>query len=321
MGTNYTLSYIHADQVLNKARIDSILIEINLAVSTYIPESIISKINTDSLSDNSTGAQRVYQFARNSHFENNFLKSKEIFKDTDGFFDPSIMPLVNYWGFGYKDKKAVQDIDSAKVTQLSLLCDFAKWKLSHDSTTTTITKPSRSELDFSAIAKGYAVDFLRDYFKELGLENFMIEIGGEIYCCGNNGRGNSWRIGLSKPEIAASVRDIHSVIELSDMAMASSGNYRNYYDINGHIYGHEINPKTGYPEINELLGVTVISQDCATADALATAFMVMGKQRTLSWLSNNPDTEAVLFFRNDQNEIAHYPTNGIQNRLQENQNN
>ena len=320
MGTNYNISYLNTDPTVSKAQMDSILIDINNAVSTYIPESRISQFNMDSLANNYSDTEDEYTLSyeseRNPHFEKNFRIAKDIYIETQGFFDPSIMPLVNYWGFGYKDKKAVLEIDSTRVRDLAKLCDFSQWKISTDSSGLSLTKPANAELDFSAVAKGYAVDVLAEFLQNKGFANYMVEIGGEIYCSGNNGNSDHWKIGLSKPEIAASVKDLQSIIHLSDKAMASSGNYRNYYDVNGRIYGHEINPLTGFPEINELLGVTVLADNCAKADALATAFMVMGKSRTMDWLGHNPDVEAVLFFRNENDEIDQIPLNGIDQYLE-----
>lgn len=320
MGTNYNISYLSNDPSVTKVLMDSILIDINNAVSTYIPESRISQFNMDSMALNYSDIEEVksliYASERNIHFENNFRIAKDIYTKTQGFFDPSIMPLVNYWGFGYKDKKAVLEIDSVEVRSLAKLCDFSQWKISTDSSGLNLTKPLNAELDFSAVAKGYAVDVLAEFLQNNGITNYMVEIGGEIFCSGNNGNSDHWKIGLSKPEIAASIKDLQSIIQLSDKAMASSGNYRNYYDVNGRIYGHEINPLTGFPEINELLGVTVLADNCAEADALATAFMVMGKSRTMEWLSLNSDVESVLFFRSENGEIDQIPLNGIDQYLE-----
>ncbi len=318
MGTSYHISYNSKGPSDIKQKVDSILVDINNAVSTYINSSTISIINQDSLAsflgeDNQD--MLVYVLPSNHHFEENFSLSKKAFIATGGFFDPSVMPLVNYWGFGYKEKKAIESANDSMIQQLLKLTDFNKWSLENKNDSILVTKPNGAEIDFSAIAKGYAVDYISEYLESVEIDNFMVEIGGEIYCRGVNSKNIAWTIGLSRPEVTAKLSDFEALISLSDQAMASSGNYRNYYDIDGLLYGHEINPNTGYPEINSLLGVTIIEDNCAEADALATAFMVMGYKRTKEWLANNIETNAVLFYRSENGDIQSFATAGIVDKL------
>ncbi len=317
MGTTYNIKYIASVQNgIKPSDIDSILVEINNSVSTYIPESTISVINTDSSGQFDETNQSIhYAFIRDPHFQTNFEISKSLFAETDGFFDPSIMPLVNYWGFGYTEKSAISDVDSIKVDSLKALIGFDHWQLEKTEDSISVSKNIGAELDFSAIAKGYAVDVLAEYMDINGVGNYMVEIGGEVKCKGTNQSDKIWTIGLSKPEVGARLTDFQALLSIDNKAMASSGNYRNYYQSGDKFYGHEINPKTGYPEINALLGTTVIHDNCAIADALATAFMVMGLERSKNWLAKNNSTQAVLFFQSDNGEIEYFITPDIVDKV------
>lgn len=317
MGTTYTIKYSGNNSDKIQSAVDALLESINMGVSTYIPESCISIINNDkqSIAYDDTAKLLSYRIKRDSHFENNFLKSVEIYKSTEGHFDPTIMPLVNYWGFGYKAKKAVEDIDSQAVNNMVQLIGMDKWNFTVSDSLMSITKPEFAELDFSAIAKGYAVDAVAEYLDQQSILNYMVEIGGEVRCKGLNDKGTTWSIGLSKPEIDAELQNFQALLLLNNKAMASSGNYRNYYEVNGYLYGHEINPITGYPEINALLGTTVISESCAEADALATAFMIMGLEKTRTYLVNHPEIQAVLFYRNENKKIDYFVTDNVKNDL------
>lgn len=317
MGTTYNISYIKQTDWNPAPTIDSILHQINQAVSTYIPDSDISVINLDTAAVNYDNADSIliYKMQVDSHFVNNFRISQDMYKLTNGFFDPTIMPLVNFWGFGYEEKKPVTVVDSSKVQELSQLVDFSHWQLSVEDDTMLIKKPRNSQLDFSAVAKGYAVDILSQNLGIHGITDFMVEIGGEVYCKGRNNKSLPWSIGLSKPEITAGIREFEAIIKLNDEAMASSGNYRNYYEVNGSLYGHEINPKTGYPEINALLGVTTVTSNCAKADALATAFMVMGLERSKNWLNSKDNIQAILFYRENDAGIGRWMTQDIASKV------
>ena len=317
MGTTYNIKYLSQPTEIIKSDIDSILVEINQDVSTYIPTSIISLVNTDSMAmlNLKRPAYRSYIFKQAPHFAENFRISKEVHEMTSGYFDPSIMPLVNYWGFGYTEKKAVEHIDSLQVEKLKALTGFERWVLTDiDSNTIEVEKPVNAELDFSAVAKGYAVDYISDWLQSKNVENFMVEIGGEVFCKGTNPQGKSWSLGLSKPEIDAKLQEFNAIITINNRALASSGNYRNYYRVGDKYYGHEINPITAYPEINTLLGCTVLADECALADAVATAFMVMGYEKSKTWLRMHPEVDAVLFFQ-DNNEINYFVTDNIKSTI------
>lgn len=310
MGTSYHITYKGNKDSALQTSIDSILVKVNASVSTYIPSSTISQINNDSLGqrkavlmNGKSHSLLKYQFKNDVHFLKNLEEAQEVFRKTDGFFDPTVMPLVNYWGFGYTPKRAVTSVDSNKVNSIMASLGLEHWKLSNDLDSFYIIKPPQSELDFSGIAKGYAVDLIADYFDNLNLENYLIEIGGELKTKGLNRNNDKWAIALNKPEIKANINEFQSTLKLQNVSLASSGNYRNYHVVEGKYYGHEINPSTGFPEINDLLGVSVVSEDCIIADAYATAFMVMGLKKSVNLVEQLNGIEACFFYSNDEGHI------------------
>lgn len=312
MGTTYNI--IYASEINYKQEIDDLLIHVNNGVSTYIPSSTISIINTDSLGE-VKGEKLVYSLPSNEHFENNFINSKEVFEKSNRYFDPTIMPLVNYWGFGYTKKRPVKEADKSKIEELKSTVDFSKWSLAKKGDTIIVSKPQKSKLDFSGIAKGYGVDVVAALLDEKNIIHYMVEIGGEVMVKGHNDKSRPWLLGLSKPEINAGFRDFQTLVSLTNVGMASSGNYRNYYEVNGQTYGHEINPITGYPEINKLLGTSVIANNSKMADAYATSFMVMGLEKSLLLIEELKDIEASFFIRSDSGQIQTINSSGFDKYL------
>lgn len=300
MGTSFAVKYHSFEQNL-KTEIEDLLEEINTQVSTYIPDSDISEFNKSkigfTLDDNS------------DHFLKNWKKAFEIYLDTDGSFDPTVMPLINYWGFGYKDKKARTLIDSSAVDSLIVFVGMEKITLKNGKFS---KKHQYSELDFSAIAKGYAVDAISRLLDRFRVQNYMIEIGGEVFAKGlRHGTGRKWQIGINTPTELSSPTDFEMVVELSNHGMASSGNYRNYYEVNGRKYGHTIDPNSGFPSLNELLAVTVIAPDCMTADAYATGFMAMGLAKAMNNANKNEELAACFFISDSNGNIKRKYSNGF----------
>lgn len=318
MGTTYHIVYIDSKSSDHQAAIDSILIDINQAVSTYIPESVISQINNDSLGKKITILKEgeyiesiKYEFQYNAHFAENYISSHNVFLRTVGYFDPTVMPLVNYWGFGYTDKKAVTEADSTKIKKIMTSVGFNSWSDQVDSERMQYIKPINAQLDFSAIAKGYAVDKISEFLELNNIKNYIVEIGGEVYCKGQKANNKNWTIALSKPKINAAVTDVEMAVVLDGVGLASSGNYRNFYEVEDNIYGHEINPHTGFSEMNDLLGVSVISSNCMIADAYATAFMVMGREKSIELIERLADTEAIFFHSSPEKNIIHTQSSGF----------
>jgi len=305
MGTYYNITYELSDDIEPsdiKGRIDELLIEINDEVSTYISSSSISKFNTEpdefTLTDHK------------NHFATNLDISADMYEVTDGFFDPTVMPLVNYWGFGYTPKRAVTEVDSIAIDSMMVFVGFDKLNYRSERSKLSI-ESYEGQLDFSAIAKGYAVDKIGDYFNDLGATNYFIEIGGEVLVKGKNDKGKNWVIGINTPSPEAELTDLIEYLALSDRGLASSGNYRNYYEVGDKKYGHTINPKTGYPEMNELLAVSVVSNDCMSADAIATACMVMGYQKAENLIKTLPETEACFFIGSNGGSIKKIYSDGF----------
>jgi thiamine biosynthesis lipoprotein len=307
MGTTYHITYSSADGQSHKADIDSILVKVNEEVSTYIPTSVISLFNKSSepftLQDPS--GKMVSE-----HFYTNLQRGKEIFQLTSGAFDPTVMPLVNYWGFGYDDQRIITGVDTMIVD--SLKRNYIGFdKISFDSTSIEKSAPG-VELDFSALAKGYGVDVICNYLDSKGCENYLVEIGGEVRAKGENPKGNFWVVGINTPKEGGATGDFQATIALPNLALATSGNYRNYYQVDSLIFSHTINPATGFPERTELLSASVFAKDCMTADALATACMVMGLDKAFDFVLSQPGVEAYLIYGTDKGQLEVKYTPGLE---------
>lgn len=304
MGTYYSITYSGSDSGEGmKLMVDSLLVEINDQVSTYISSATISQFN------NAEGAFTVSSDLE--HFIANYNKSEELYEMTTGYFDPTVMPLVNYWGFGYTPKRAVTDIDSTRIDSMMHLVGFDKLVSELVSDGLKIRKLPMAKLDFSAIAKGYAVDQIGHLLANHGSQNYMVEIGGEVVTQGLSPRDQPWLIGINTPRADAPLDDLIEYLSLSGVGLASSGNYRIYHEVDGQKYGHTINPLTGYPEINELLAVSVVAKDCMTADAIATACMVMGFDKAQTFINNIGDINACFFIGAPDGTIKTVYSNGF----------
>ncbi|MDC0230438.1 FAD:protein FMN transferase [Aureispira] len=295
MGTTFSVAYWDSTGIDIMSDLETLLLEINNSVSTYIEDSEISRFNHgDSL------------FVKNGgHFFRNFILAKEIHKKTMGWFNPTVMPLVNYWGFGYSKKEIVIDIDSAIVKTLLELVEFdsIEMKVNGDHCLFVKHKPG-VELDFSAIAKGDAVDAVGRLLEQVGIYNYFVEIGGEVRARGKTALGAYWRVGIRVPQENANGRDLQAAVQLPNLSLATSGNYENFYeDKTTKIkYAHTINPHTGFPEKNRLLSASVFAKNCAIADAFATAFMAMGVEKSYDLANQLPEIDAYFVF-SDTNGI------------------
>jgi thiamine biosynthesis lipoprotein len=311
MGTYYRVSYGDAQERDFQREIDNLLEMINLEVSTYINTSTISQFNSGTTAYELNSAADSIQQA-NQHFLANFKAAKEIYEKTEGYFDPTVMPLVNFWGFGYTEKRASTTVDSTTVDSLQNLVGFNKIHLTEKGNQITIAKSEpHAQLDFSAIAKGYGVDEIGRLLREKGIDNYLVDIGGEVLAKGLNVDGNIWRIGISLPQEGAAAQEIQTSVLLQNRAIATSGNYRNFYEVDGVKYSHTINPITGYPERNTLLSASVFAKDCMTADAYATAFMVMGIQKAMIKAANIPEIEAYFIYSGQDGEMKVNYTEGL----------
>lgn len=260
--------------------LDSVLDRVNSSLSTYRSESILSQFNRCS------GCLFVDTMVRR-----NFEKSVVVHRASSGAFDPSVYPLVQAWGFGPQPRSAGPD--SAKVKELLQLVGFSQFHMNGDS----LCKSNPDQmLDFSAIAKGYGVDVVGWYLESLGIRNYLIEIGGEIRASGFRDAGQPWTVAVEKPidDPSGQQRAALVQIPLRNRSMASSGNYRNFYMLNGVKVVHTIQPSTGYPTPSDVLAATIVADDCTTADAFATACMALGASGAEAMLKEHPELEAIL---------------------------
>lgn len=299
-GTIYHIIYDNPQAKDLKDEIVAKMNEFDHSLSTYKPNSIISRVNNN----DSTVVLDHY-------FETVFNRSLEISKITDGAFDMTIAPLVNAWGFGFKNKLDPEDIP---VDSLIQIVGFQKVRLLNHK----VEKDDpRIMFDPSAIAKGYGVDVVADFLESKGITNYMVEIGGEIRVKGVSNKNKTWRVGIDKPIDDATLekREIQDVLSLENGALATSGNYRQFYIKNGKKYAHTIDPKLGYPVQHSLLSASVIAPDCMTADAYATAFMVMGLEKSIRIVENDPDLEAYFIYTDEDGKYKTYSTDKIKQMI------
>ncbi len=318
MGTTYSVKYQGANTKVINGELDSLFVEINNAVSTYIKTSVISDFNRDEKEWEGNEEQKVL----NEHFLTNYKKSEEVFKITEGLFDPTVMPIVNYWGFGYTGKEPITKVDEKKVKGILEYVGMEKLAFQASQDKGKISMGIRKanpkvQLDFGAIAKGYAVDKAAEYLDGKNIHNYLVEIGGEVRTKGLNPNGKNWLIGVNTPEEESKINDFMAYVNLSDKGMATSGNYRNFYEVDGEKYSHTINPKTGFPERSNLLSATIIADDCMTADAYATACMVGGLEKAMNWIKNDKNLEGYFIFADKNGNLQSQASEGFKKYLKE----
>jgi thiamine biosynthesis lipoprotein len=294
-GTTYHITYEMPDTSNLQTQVDSILHAFDLSLSSYDSTSVISKIN------------RNEDVTVDDLFTRVFIKSDEVFKASGGIFDITVMPLVNAWGFGPGHK---EKMDPARIDSLLQFVGMEKVKLVGGK---IIKTDPRVQLDVNALAQGYSVDIVCGFLDKLGSDNYMVEIGGEIRAKGLNPSGKVWRIGIDKPEFGNMIpgAELEAVVELKNKSLATSGNYRKYYEENGVKYTHSIDPETGYPAKQSLLSATIIAGDCITADAYATVCMVGGLEKSKEILAKHPELEAYLIYGDDTGLYQLYVTEGM----------
>ncbi|HET6245968.1 MAG: FAD:protein FMN transferase [Bacteroidetes bacterium] len=300
-GTTYSISYYSKDKVILKAEIDSLLDNFDLSLSTYVPHSIVSRINNN---DSTVIVDNYFTIV--------FEKSMELAELSHGYFDVTIAPVVNAWGFGFNSKS---EVDSSTIAQLLNIVGYKKVKLEDKH---VIKENINTMLDFNAIAQGYSVDVLAQYFQLKGIKDFLIEIGGETRASGYKPNTESWKVGIDKPLENPEQRQLTARVKLNDKALATSGNYRKFYEENGNKFSHTINPHTGFPARNNLLSATVIAADCMSADAFATLFMVIGMERSLEFIKNHEELYLEVYFIYDDNgKMKSYFSEGLLESLEE----
>lgn len=297
-GTVYHLTYRHSADL--KSEVEAELQRFDLSLSPFNEASVISKVN------------RNETVRPDSFFCHCFERAMQLSRQTEGAFDITVAPLVNAWGFGHEQ---TQFPDSQAVDSLRRLVGYERVSLTPEG---VHKEDARMQLTCSAVAKGYAVDVVAALLARKGIADYMVEIGGEVVVSGKNPEGGPWRIGVNRPiEDSLSTRqDLQTVLTLTHGAMATSGNYRNYYYREGKKYGHTIDPRTGYPVLHNLLSVTVVAEDCLTADALATAFMVMGVEASLNYCLRHPEIRAYFIVAAPSGGYEEVFTDGMQALMQ-----
>jgi thiamine biosynthesis lipoprotein len=299
MGTTYQVSYVGSG--LPQKAIDDLLEEINRSMSTYIESSMISQINVST--------DPAIWHPVDDHFETVFRRAREIYKDTNGAFNPAVGPLVNAWGFG---PNPVEELpDDATVHALLQVSSFDAFEL-RDSPPAVRKASADARLDFSAIAKGYAVDAIATFIEEAGSNDYLVEIGGEVRARGRRPDGSGWRVGIEKPsENPLASTTLQMTITLNNAALATSGTHRNVTVENGKSVSHILNPRTGYPADNSLLSVSVLARDTMTADAYATALMVLGLEEALRYVEARESLEAYFITQDEGGNISDRSSSGF----------
>lgn len=292
-GTMYKITY-QSDNNL-KTEIEAELKKVDFSLSPFNKNSVITHIN-----DNTN-------MIPDSLFMDVFNLSKQISKETQGAFDITVAPLVNAWGFGFKTSEFP---DSTMIDSLRQLIGIDKVYFDGKQ---IIKKDPQIMLDCSSIAKGFGVDQVARLFERKGVKNYMIDIGGELVMKGENPSMETWRIGINKPvdDSLAVNQELQTVLEVSNVGLATSGNYRNFYYKDGKKYAHTIDPRTGYPIQHNILSATVIAADCATADAYATSFMVLGLDSAKAICSRHKELEAYFIYTDEKGKLKTFSTNGM----------
>lgn len=293
-GSYYAITYYDEQNRNFQREIDSIFHAVDVSVNLWVDSSVISKVN------------RNEEVALDSIFIDNFRIAQEAARLSDGYFDPTISPIVAAWGFSYKNGDSItpQLIDSLKQ-----LVDYRKIRIESGK---IVKENPAMTLDFNAIAQGYTSDLIARFLESRGIKIYLVDTGGEIMARGEKPNGQPWIVGIEKPaENWDSERALQTRIALRDKGLVTSGSTRKYVERNGKRYSHCIDPKTGYPVEHNVLSVTVLAENSVWADALASICMVMGMERSLPLIENMDGMEAYYILVNDQNELETFATEGF----------
>lgn len=297
-GTSYHIKYAGTKDL--GADIEAELRRVNQSMSMFDEGSTLSRFNNNR------------PFPQDAMFTEVLRLSQQIAEETHGAFDITVAPLVNTWGFGFKNKSNVtpEVIDS-------ILTFVGYEKLQVKGNTFTKQDP-RLAIDMGAVAKGYGVDRIARLLESKGCKNYMVEIGGEVFVKGENPEGKRWSLGINKPvdDPTHTANEIQTVLHITNRGIATSGNYRNFYYKGGKKYAHTINPKTGYPVEHSLLSATVIAPTCAQADAYATSFMVMGLEAARQFVGQHKDLQTYLIYADPQGQLRTWMSDGMSKYIQ-----
>lgn len=300
MGTTYHITVVAAslaDIQGLKDRIEDCLEQVNQSMSTYRPDSEISRFNA--LADTRTTFQMSPSFARV------MAVARQVHQLTAGAWDATVNPLVNLWGFG----KAGPVQKPPSTTQIdAALQQVGFHRIQFEGDHVLRKKTPGVSLDLASIAKGFGVDQVSRVIRDRGLANFLVEIGGEVYAAGHRGDGRPWRVGINRPRKGAAPTDVVQVVAMTDRSLATSGDYRNYFKAGKTSFSHIIDPRTGHPVANSVVSASVLADRCVLADALATALMVMGPQDGLRLVGRLDGVEALMMVRRGDGHLVYFRT-------------
>lgn len=300
MGTYYRILYLGEEVPRLVPQIDSLLDAFNQELSAWVPGSTLNQFNE---------SERGVDLSGQVHFLPNLALARSISAHTEGAYDPTVAPLVKYWGFGGGERRTSASIDSAEVARLTRLVGVDKLTVQDG----FLSKPHPDiELDLNASAKGYGVDLLAELLEANGRDHYLIDVGGE-FRAGGDKNGRPWRVAIRAPEEDVEIISQAGTLPLADgQGIATSGNYLNYYRVEGEIFSHTINPRTGYVERNALLSASVLAPDCATADAYATACMVLGPEAALELINDTPELEAYFLVGGEDGVLKTVVSTGLE---------
>jgi thiamine biosynthesis lipoprotein len=306
-GTFYSIKYLYEGDKppFNKKYFDNLFASIDTSLSIYKPYSLVNQFNNqDSLiTDDSWLIEMIIQ-------------SDKVYRESDGDFDPTVVHLVNAWGFG-PDSKSYGADESIDSLLLITGWDKIDFKMLPDGKMLIKKKVKGLKIGFNAIAQGFASDIIAEKLEEKYIKNYLIDAGGELKAHGHNEKGKVWKIGIDKPVAIKNSRELAAVFPLNNASVATSGSYRKYYEVDGVKYSHAISPKTGHPVNHSLLSVTIIANSCSMADAYATAIIIMGEEKGKVFLDDHPELEGYLIYGDSNGVLQSYITPGIKKALKE----
>lgn len=294
-GTYYSIIYYDGENRDFQPEIDSVLNAFDQSVSLWVPNSILSRVN-----------QNDPTVVIDEYFLLNVELALQVATATEGAFDFTVAPLVKAWGFGFDEKR---NVDKQIIDSLLPIVNYRKVRIENEK---VIKSDQRITFDFNAIAQGFSVDLIAEWLENKGVFNYLVDIGGEVKGRGIKADGSFWKIGVEKPAANKSdARDLKAIVELKNASIATSGNYRKFYEEDGVRYSHTIDPQTGYPVQHSLLSVSVLTNNTALADAYATAFMVWGYEKSKSFIENHPELDAFFIYSDNTGNYKTYATAGF----------
>jgi FAD:protein FMN transferase len=278
-----------------KEKIDARLVQINGSMSTYQPDSEISRFN------DLKQAGRAFEVS--ADFLRVMMTAKTIFELSGGAWDATVNPLVELWGFGPAERQRAAP-PKKKIAALLPKIGFENIQILPNGT--LVKKNKFVTLDLSSIAKGYGVDQVAQIIQKSGFNNYLVEIGGEIFASGHREDGKLWRIGINRPRKDAAFDDVYQIVDLNNQGFATSGDYRNFFEVDGIRYSHVIDPRTGYPVSNGIVSVSIVADNCTLADGLATAVMVMGTEKGLDLINRLQGVEGLIIIEKPNGSLGTY---------------